>query len=271
MEEIIHPNKQIWRLILSKLEFEELFKIASVCKAFFFILKEDEIFWSLFMERKLNIDQLPKEYSHWKQMIGLMATGWDKSIFVDNFIEEKGKILVDVCKHKDWRSAKTRNYLIEGVLYPFKLINLPPHHLTIGVILEKSGIFSGEKSNFGVDKYGFGFYFHTNGGGPYSCTNGSGSQTISKKNFEQNGTIYLLVHKGSYNKKEKSKATVSFFNKHEFEEKPEYIFSFNEIQLDPGEFFFGFISCANLGVRVGLEKPIFFFDPSLVPSHLVLG
>jgi hypothetical protein len=129
MVEFSHSQKQIWRMVLSKLEFDDFFQISSVCKFIFFMLKEDQIFWGSFASWRLNIDKLPNQYSNWKEYIIIhFSFDWDQSRFNGNFkVDEKdSKILIDLNKERNWKLAITKNPLKEGVLYPFHLLKVLP-------------------------------------------------------------------------------------------------------------------------------------------------
>jgi hypothetical protein len=110
-----------------RLEFEELNEIKSVCKTFYFILKEDQKFWKLYCERILQQTTLPKEYEDWKRyFIESYLIGWDQSKFENtNFVlDQNNKKIITSTKSNNWLCAKSKMYLIENHLYRFKIIDL---------------------------------------------------------------------------------------------------------------------------------------------------
>ena len=58
--------KQVWILILSWLEMEEILEIKRVCKTFYFIFKEEEKFWKLYTMKCFGVYDLPKENRTWR-------------------------------------------------------------------------------------------------------------------------------------------------------------------------------------------------------------
>eukprot|EP01091_Cochliopodium_minus_P012784 TRINITY_DN3965_c0_g1_i1.p1 TRINITY_DN3965_c0_g1~~TRINITY_DN3965_c0_g1_i1.p1 ORF type:complete len:237 (+),score=36.72 TRINITY_DN3965_c0_g1_i1:30-740(+) len=214
--ELSSANKQIWKLILSRLDVINLLEIATVCKSFYFLLKEDEIFWSLFAENKLKIRSLPNHISSWKKLSLSSLIEWDHSQLNPLYhIDPKDdKLIIDNSKEEEdsWRSAITKNHLLEGGLYPFFIQNLPKYHPTIGVAFQLP-VFN-EEDSFGVNEHSFGYYFFQKEASTYYCYAKNGKELDGKQNFEDKGTIYVYIHKGSYSDEKNTTANVSFFNKH---------------------------------------------------------
>ena len=106
---------------------EELIKMKSVCKEFYFVLKENQKFWKLYCERILHQSTLPKEYTDWKRyFVDNYFVGWDESKFENtNFcVHHENRNLIHVTKHSSWLCAVSKNDLVENHLYPFKLVEL---------------------------------------------------------------------------------------------------------------------------------------------------
>jgi len=265
------PNqKHIWRMILSYLNIGEFSQMISVCKALFFLVKEDQKLWNLICKREsLDIVNYPDDFTSWKRLYLESLIGWDTSTFNERYrADSADKNTLEQCWIflDGWYTVLTMNHLLEGVLYSFTVSQLKS--LTLGVAIQKT-ICSG-KYHFGVDRKRFGYSCFKDVSNPYVCSNDKGKILEGKRKFENNGTNYILVHKGSYNSREKSTATVSFFIKNENEEKQEYVFSFVNIELEAGEKLYGFISTYCKDTKVKMNNPSYNFDHRIIPSNLEL-
>eukprot|EP01091_Cochliopodium_minus_P011214 TRINITY_DN3123_c0_g1_i2.p1 TRINITY_DN3123_c0_g1~~TRINITY_DN3123_c0_g1_i2.p1 ORF type:complete len:164 (-),score=21.20 TRINITY_DN3123_c0_g1_i2:473-964(-) len=122
MNELSSFHKQIWRLVLAKLDFIELSIMTTVCKSFFFLLKEDEVFWSLYSQSNLDITQLPNEYTRWKDFSLSKLIEWDDSKFDESNLmildDDDKRILIDERDSNRWKYSRTKQHLLEGILYP---------------------------------------------------------------------------------------------------------------------------------------------------------
>ena len=119
-------QKLIWRLIISHLNLEDLYKMVLVCKNFFFLIKNDEKFWKLFVEKNLKIHKLPQEISSWKMLFFSNLFNWDEECLNDYYFHnKKEKILEHASEESKWRSAFLDHPFLEGILYPFKLLAIP--------------------------------------------------------------------------------------------------------------------------------------------------
>eukprot|EP01091_Cochliopodium_minus_P000317 TRINITY_DN10315_c0_g1_i1.p1 TRINITY_DN10315_c0_g1~~TRINITY_DN10315_c0_g1_i1.p1 ORF type:complete len:260 (-),score=51.56 TRINITY_DN10315_c0_g1_i1:52-795(-) len=240
MNEFTSFQKNIWRLILSKLDSEYLYIISKVCKTFFFMLKEDEIFWSLYVKQLLNIQKLSKENKSWKELFLSSFIEWDQRNLFGNYkVYGKDKKILTDEKNGDWGCVLTKQHLLEGVLYPFQ-IDIVPTNIALGVAFQNTELRG--HSPFGSDEYRFGYYQNTNKNGEFYTTSRQGKVLEKKKNYSENGTISFYIHKGSFSDKENTLATVSFFNKNVNETKHEYIFTAKKIPVLAGQKMYGFVS-----------------------------
>eukprot|EP01091_Cochliopodium_minus_P015306 TRINITY_DN5403_c0_g2_i1.p1 TRINITY_DN5403_c0_g2~~TRINITY_DN5403_c0_g2_i1.p1 ORF type:complete len:206 (-),score=42.78 TRINITY_DN5403_c0_g2_i1:63-680(-) len=128
-------QKQIWRLIMSKMKYSELKQIALVCKTFFFILKEDDILWMIFAsykENKANVKmidnkKLPDRYQSWKQYyFEKFKQHWNKNhlgsyMNVKNRFESR-TIITKNSNSIFWKCCLTNEPLKEGYLYSFEAL-----------------------------------------------------------------------------------------------------------------------------------------------------
>ena len=106
---------------------EELMKMKSVCKEFYFVLKENQKFWKLYCERILHQSTLPKEYTDWKRyFVDNYFVGWDESKFENtNFcLDKDNKKLIISTRFSFWLCAASKHSLVENYLYPFKVVDI---------------------------------------------------------------------------------------------------------------------------------------------------
>ena len=128
--EKLGPNeKQIWMMVLSWMHFEELFVISQVCKNFFFILKEEQKFWKLFLENhqiQQNGEQLKSEISWKNYALTLFQCRWDESRFYRNYKLDPNDNKIVISQYPSiWQTAITKNHFIEEILYAFEMKKIP--------------------------------------------------------------------------------------------------------------------------------------------------
>lgn len=89
-EMIIFDNfkRECWILILSFLDFKELQLMARVSKQFFFILKENDKFWRLFVQKTFLVENLPDSQKSWKQsFFSLILNEWNGERMDTNYFK----------------------------------------------------------------------------------------------------------------------------------------------------------------------------------------
>ena len=125
MEEMEKFKKQCWISILCLLEMDTLEKVATVCKEFFFILKENDRFWKLYVEKNYKEEKnLPKDCKNWKEFyLTRLRIGWDFERMDAYFHPDPLDPLHLSTRSSSgtWKSCISKNFLIEGYLYPFLL------------------------------------------------------------------------------------------------------------------------------------------------------
>ena len=131
MSSFTSTEKQIWRFIISHLEYKDLFSIASVCKNFLILLNKDEMFWMLLSrnESKRGGLELPKKSEDWKKYYQhTFLMNWEKN---GNFTFESSKIATSSF-NLPWYACRTSTFLMQNFLYGFEVLRLPRTHLVIG-------------------------------------------------------------------------------------------------------------------------------------------
>ena len=120
-------QKQAFLMILSFLEFSDLFVVARVCKYFYFLLYEEEKFWKFFYEKHFsNMKELPKEIPSWKILtINRFNLIWDDSRFEGtSFQVEEEKRLLKRNATTSWQAALSVGSMKEGVMYGVEIEDL---------------------------------------------------------------------------------------------------------------------------------------------------
>jgi hypothetical protein len=85
---------------------------------------------------------------------------------------------------------------------------------------------------------------------------------ISMKRLEEGDTVYLYVHKESYNSFDDSKATASLFVKRKDQEKIEYCYSLCEIPMKEGKFLYGYVCTYSFGTKIKIGIPFYYAEPT---------
>ena len=125
-------EKQMWRLILSNLDYIDLPRVARVCKNFYLILKKDAMFWMLLTrnESKRYGIEMPQNCDNWKVYYhSTFLLNWEKNN--KNFNFPNPKTLVSLVA-SGWYACRTSSILMENILYGFKVLELSYPHLVIG-------------------------------------------------------------------------------------------------------------------------------------------
>jgi len=259
-------NKQLWLMILSHLSFEELFQISSVCKTFFFILKEEDKFWRRFFTNNFGEAELPREVSNWKQFcLSCLSFDFDEERFEKtNFKYDKKKKLLEVTASSNWLAAITKRSFIEEMMYCFEIVNLQTYNITIGVGLKKTNHLS--PKSFAVDEFRFGYYSCSNT--VYFGFNGVGERMRDCCSFETGERLYILVHKGSYSQEKDSEAIVSFFFQNKEAIQPKYQFTVTGFVVPKGEKLHGFVGAANIS-EIGVGRTL-ISPQNYLPQNLIL-
>ena len=167
MQEMDGSIKQCWLMILSHLDFDQLYTIASVCKAFFFLLKENDRFWNLFVHEKDREAQLPKECGTWKKFYLLFQRNrWNEERLSKYLkIDEKDSSIISTTNDfSGWKCAITKYPLMENYLYGFNTLRIKDDNtllsIPIGICAEETEL--NANYSFGADKYRFGYYVFPN-------------------------------------------------------------------------------------------------------------
>eukprot|EP01091_Cochliopodium_minus_P005319 TRINITY_DN1526_c0_g1_i1.p1 TRINITY_DN1526_c0_g1~~TRINITY_DN1526_c0_g1_i1.p1 ORF type:complete len:313 (+),score=65.24 TRINITY_DN1526_c0_g1_i1:22-939(+) len=258
--------KEIWMIILSHMEYQDLSTISQVCKCFFFIMKDKQTFWRLISQRYYTVKELPCQIDNWKDYFRynhLMK--WDQDKFCENFQLDASdpKTLVDVGNGVHWKFAMTKNDLKENILYPFKLVKSDfsgtTDFLSLGFAKKDTDHTNVLSHQYGVDSKRYGYYHHWNL--KLATASNQKGKILSRANkFEERSTVYLLVHKNSYNTRTNTSATVSFLLKKDNESTPQYQFSIGNIDMKAGEKLYGYVCTYNKGTKIKIECPLYNFS-----------
>eukprot|EP01091_Cochliopodium_minus_P009708 TRINITY_DN2449_c0_g2_i2.p1 TRINITY_DN2449_c0_g2~~TRINITY_DN2449_c0_g2_i2.p1 ORF type:complete len:297 (-),score=56.92 TRINITY_DN2449_c0_g2_i2:26-916(-) len=257
IDELDTFKKQCWIIIISFLDYKDLFVISRVCKTFFLILKENERFWNLFSINTFGANQLNNHYSSWKKFFYChLIVGWNKERSSPIFeINDKDIKILKTNSKSEWNCCLTKNYLMENFLYPFQINCVSRGYFPIGVATKNTNVKS--QDYFACDKYRYGYFF--NNSGVYLCNDGKGVEHKWLSGFKNGCTLFIMVHDKSYSQES---AMVSFFyqesNSEEKEMNLKYQFTFKGIPLCEDRKLYGFFGCGHPNVTVELFPPIPF-------------
>ena len=123
MERFPSFKKQAFLMILSFLEFEELFVVGRVCKTFFFMLKEDEKLWKSFADKNIGVKTLPEGMNSWKEFCLVSRLEWDDSKLEGTELEtDETKKILNKKTGAIWTAAISSSHLLEGLMYGFEIL-----------------------------------------------------------------------------------------------------------------------------------------------------